>query len=422
MPADVAANSDDAQAEIIPAHSLITGNSVAVGGIKAAPNTVMGQIIANAQPTSLPILDITQFDPLTLNYPPNVVASGELPAQTMSGYNRAFGSVHINGNLQLNGGVLYVDGNLNVDGAVSGSGAVFATGSQSFGHGGSFASTNMIALAAIGDISLQGSNADNDSFQGLLYTQGNLNIQRLSLLGEAVAAGPSSDIIMDESKVAAFPQYGQITMTVQGVNTSPAQAAQPFALSGGTAYGGSATNVAHLSGAGASGGQITASLSPSVGTNGLPVTPLPHGPIIVQGGGGAGGAVRGTVTGFSGGVLNVQVSGKQNMAQIIVTDMGSGRVYKSPWLHTDSDPTGKALSWLRSANLLTDLEDATSSSSDEGPLASFIASLIAALPADNPQQQITQSQQPTGTATITIDLAQFLTVADRVRLVMWHQI
>lgn len=190
LPGHLASHGSDANAVLLSAGSLVTGNVEAVGGVVLTGGAqVRGKVKAHSQPTKIPELDIPSYcpDPGRSQFLPNLL-SGE----TVKGNCIREGSLTVTSGLTLDKSVLYVKGDLTVDGGLSGYGAVIVEGKTTIRGGASMESDNKVALVSRGDVSLTGAGQTN-LFRGLVYSTGNVEFSDVTVVGSFVANKPVAE-------------------------------------------------------------------------------------------------------------------------------------------------------------------------------------------------------------------------------------
>jgi hypothetical protein len=217
QPGDIASNSTDAtQAMQLQGPNIhITGDARAVGGIDWDTSTVIvdGSILPNSDKAYLPKLNLTDYDPASKAG--LVTVSGNQSNLVVNNWTRSGGDLFVSGGLTLDSGVLYVDGNLSVNGGIKGTGAVIVTGQVEVFGGGSLASDNMAAVLSGGGLRLQANQADGAQFKGLIYTEGDLSADWVTLGGAAVANAPGgSNVALNNVDIAYSKQATEITIQV----------------------------------------------------------------------------------------------------------------------------------------------------------------------------------------------------------------
>ncbi|MHB2016290.1 MAG: hypothetical protein ACYCW6_05015 [Candidatus Xenobia bacterium] len=209
VPGDIASNATGPQAIVLDAQAAITGDVRAAGGIQlgGSPVSVGGQVLPYDGTIQIPALDITQFDPA-------VIAHVQTPTPTSSmqvqGFARYPGTMTVPGDLVVQQGVLYVDGNLTVQGGLRGQGAVFVHGSATVSGDTSLRSDDQVALLASGDVTMAGSDT---VFQGMVYAGGTFSASHVTVLGSFVAQGGMD---LTSSSLVYVPSLARLEMPISG--------------------------------------------------------------------------------------------------------------------------------------------------------------------------------------------------------------
>jgi hypothetical protein len=200
----------------------VAGDVQAVGNIQLAPGDdcqVGGEVRGGALPVSLPQVNLQALDPAG---PGCVDLPASMTSQTLSGRGRASGSLLVNGDLELDAALLFVAGDLRVRGGVKGKGAIVVLGTTTIENGCSLDAGHRLALLSRGDVTLTGGGAQGSFFQGLVYTEGRLTANQLTLVGSVLAQG-NGPVGLTESNVVTLgdtqdyllgPDEVQLTMTV----------------------------------------------------------------------------------------------------------------------------------------------------------------------------------------------------------------
>lgn len=218
QPGDIACNSTNPlQAMHLDGPNVhITGDAKAAGGIDWNTTTVVvdGAIRPNSDKTYLPKLNVTDYDPA--GKAGLVSVSGNVNNLRVDYWTKSTGNLYVSGGLHLDQGVLYVDGDLSVNGGISGSGAVFATGKIEVFGGGSMATDDQAAIVSNNGIDIQASAADPAQLKGLMYTEGDLKTDYVTLGGSAVANSPGGGNVvqLDNSEIAYNPTMTDINLNV----------------------------------------------------------------------------------------------------------------------------------------------------------------------------------------------------------------
>lgn len=196
----------------------INGSVGSRGAIQVNPaNTVRGEILPNSDKRPLPSINIsTRINELLPNSVKVFSTSGTLTLDK-SWFNHSPGGLTVGGDLDLNGSALCVEGSLIVEGAIKGTGVLLATGSVEVRGGGSkVVSSDQVALAAGGDVKLRGVNPAGNYFQGLVYTEGDLEADSITVVGAAIANGKSpgkGNVVLNNVKFVKTPTSVQINLT-----------------------------------------------------------------------------------------------------------------------------------------------------------------------------------------------------------------
>lgn len=176
----------------------IRGNAGAVGNVTVAgTSTVEGEVQPYTYKRPIPEINIdaiyTQIASAAGDW--SFSGAGAAPVKgagngstlPFSGYMVLNGNQSFPGDLMMNGCALFVDGNLNVGGTVRGTGVILSRGSISLNSGAAFDATESLALCAKGDIHLSGADRDTFFFHGLVYSEGDIYADGITVLGSVVA-------------------------------------------------------------------------------------------------------------------------------------------------------------------------------------------------------------------------------------------
>lgn len=178
----------------------ITGDAGTTGTLTIDEGSIVrGEIRQGVAPLKIPKFDLPEMIGRIQD------VQGAWPFPPPSGDTEVVGlryydsSRSVSGDLKLDG-VIAVTGDFRLSGRLQGQGAIIATGDVTLRGGSDLATENMIAIAAGGDLSIRGTSASN-YFRGLLYTEGDLFAERITILGTAVANGPAGQGNMDLENV-----------------------------------------------------------------------------------------------------------------------------------------------------------------------------------------------------------------------------
>jgi Tfp pilus assembly protein PilX len=202
------------------AGTSISGRARSVGGVViGSPSTVAQGIDQDVTPEILPSLDITSFDNQAT---PGVTvqnSGGPYLALPVTGPTYVDGDITLVSPVFVNG-QLYVNGNLDIQVALTGIGSIFCTGTCHIYGAGALVATDGIAVFSQGDMSVQG-----PFFQGVLFSQGNLNIgSGVTVLGAAIStqqvtcAGPIQVVYLSQYTQfgSSFSQHSMLGSLVNG--------------------------------------------------------------------------------------------------------------------------------------------------------------------------------------------------------------
>ena len=164
----------------------VTGNLVTPGTVrKTASVQVDGQVEEGHRPLAVPAVDFAELDPegKPLLRTLDAEVSGEI-----AGFARRTGDLTVSGDLTLKEGVLFVDGNFTCSGALSGLGVIAVTGRTVLSSV-TLKSLQQLALVSKGDLTVSGQGQNRSTLVGLLYSQGNLTLSDMTVVGAVVAGG-----------------------------------------------------------------------------------------------------------------------------------------------------------------------------------------------------------------------------------------
>jgi hypothetical protein len=189
--ADLVSNDPSAEAVFLGAGTRIRGSVQAVGHIAQDPHNVevSGALKSQAERELIPHQDFSKYDPLAQGWDYNAIEVDQLAGggPPLSGRRRKAGSLQVTDGLRLDGALLFVDGDLQVQGGLSGKGAVVVTGNVTLEGQSQFESGHAVAILSGGDTRIRGSGAQGSFFQGLVYTQGQFEADRVTLVGSLIA-------------------------------------------------------------------------------------------------------------------------------------------------------------------------------------------------------------------------------------------
>lgn len=188
-PADLASNATGIAVKL-DGDVQISGDIQAVGTVSLGPDVhIDGEVKPHSEPVEIAPLNLQDFIPdLSVPYTPQ--PSPRISEATHSNAPE----LTITGGLELDDGILSVNGDLKIYGGVKGRGALLVNGKVEIFDGARLAAQNQVALVAKDDVLIHGNDASNSFFQGLIYTEGDLEAENMTLLGTFVANRPQTTV------------------------------------------------------------------------------------------------------------------------------------------------------------------------------------------------------------------------------------
>ncbi|MBX3169412.1 MAG: hypothetical protein KF760_18575 [Candidatus Eremiobacteraeota bacterium] len=170
----------------------VSGDVAAAGEIKVdALSQIDGEVRMKGDPQPIPKIDVEACIKDIQNVDGTEILSGTVAGRKVTWYcGCPSGDLTVQGDLELENGVLWTGGNLTVTGGVKGQGLILSGGNVTVQKGSQLNSENMVALAAKGDVSLEGLERSTYSFQGLVYTNGNFSAHQMTVLGSVITDSP----------------------------------------------------------------------------------------------------------------------------------------------------------------------------------------------------------------------------------------
>jgi len=182
---------------------VLYGNALAAGKIAGADSSVSFQNGGKAQEFYQKKIDIPEIEPES--YDPKSKQEIDpkwINEQTTTTYSDTqfegfyrWGSgsqVVMNGDISLSKALLYVDGDLTINGSLKGVGAVVCTGNLTIiGHS-DLSASSQLAVMAGKDLTFRGTTKSQSLFTGLMYSEGELDIANLTVVGAALANNPDN--------------------------------------------------------------------------------------------------------------------------------------------------------------------------------------------------------------------------------------
>ncbi|MBI3927348.1 MAG: hypothetical protein HY319_17555 [Armatimonadetes bacterium] len=216
LPGHLTVSGTAAEAIVFEGDTRITGDVQSSGGARFDPQTeILGELRLHAQPEDLPRYDLSSYDPQLLGKGQvQYLTQSWMRAPIFEGYVRREGELQVLGGMTLDGAVLFVDGDLTVEGGLHGRGAVVVTGRTTILGGSSLSSDSQAALFSAGDVVLDGYGKKGSYFQGLIYTEGNLEARQLTVMGTLIAnkdpALGGSSVLLEDAAMVHVPEYADL--------------------------------------------------------------------------------------------------------------------------------------------------------------------------------------------------------------------
>ncbi len=196
----------------------ITGNVGAAGQIVLDPTVVVGgEVRADANPQPVPDFDVDRMIYNVADVSNSLSLSGSTSALTVDWYAGSTGNLDVNGDLTLKDGVLWVKGDLKVSGCIKGNGLVLVKGNVTADAGSNLDAQNLVALAASGDVRLHAADQNNFYFQGLVYSEGNIEARQITVLGTVIANGSPGKGRLDLDRVTAVATGIKVQQLMRGI-------------------------------------------------------------------------------------------------------------------------------------------------------------------------------------------------------------
>ncbi|MCA9779971.1 MAG: type II secretion system protein [Candidatus Eremiobacteraeota bacterium] len=223
-PGDMLSNSTSDPSITLGTQTLITGDVQAARSITTnlEETVILGEMRANADEAEIPEIDIELFEPGAdaQELLPDDEGEVDYDEAVFIGYIKHHGDLQLTGGVELQGALVYVDGNLVVEGGVKGTGALIATGNLTIQGGVSeLTGESEVALLAGGDLNLLGSGPAGDFFRGLLYAEGSLTVNQITLVGAAIvrgAEGVETQVNLNDLTLIHDPDAADVQVSLLG--------------------------------------------------------------------------------------------------------------------------------------------------------------------------------------------------------------
>lgn len=190
LPADLLSNATLQDAVYLGANTTISGNVETAGGVLLSDHSsisILGELRQHSGQRPVPEIDTDHFDPQLRGMAYEAV-QGDVPP-VVSGAVRSDQSVVANQGLELDGALLFVDGDLSIRGGLKGNGVVVVTGRTTVEGAVDISSAGSVALLSRGQIDLTGQGQHSSRFRGLVYTEQGFRADQVTLEGTLVVAG-----------------------------------------------------------------------------------------------------------------------------------------------------------------------------------------------------------------------------------------
>ena len=229
--AGLVSNDNHNDAIVLDGNINIVGDVSTVGQIqKSAQVTIDGEEKPGSQAVTFPMIDFDSYDPEgDPNDPsddrPTLVKRTESVVTNaiqnpLYGFQRFPGNTSFPDGLKLDGSAVYVAGDLIVDGPLEGTGAIIVRGETHLRGGANLKADMTVAVLSEGDLAVASNAGQTSTFQGLLYSRGDLELSNTRVIGTAIAAGSASgvpsDLIVRDSTVISTPESSDFRIVVKG--------------------------------------------------------------------------------------------------------------------------------------------------------------------------------------------------------------
>ena len=214
------------KAVTLGADTKIAGDVKALGEVELDPTAVVqGLVRRQSDPQNLPNVSVEAYDPEGEPDKYNWTgAPGPDGRPVLVGRARYQGDLTI-GDLDMAEGLLYIDGDVTITGTVRGKGAIVATGKITV-TGSMNAQADHAALVAKGDIKIHGNGPNSSRFQGLVYSEGSIDIAHTTIMGAAVSKDSAGVAKLEDVKAISVPELTKIEFEI---HTTLEEAKRSFA-------------------------------------------------------------------------------------------------------------------------------------------------------------------------------------------------
>lgn len=214
VPANVGSGSAESQAIFLGPQTTISGDVEAAGGVVlggASSVNVMGEVLSNQSEVSVPVVDFSQYNDQNSDaqHLSKSIYGGE--KLVLEGSVKRVGDLTITNGLELRNTILFVEGNLNISGGLSGVGLVVVSEKTHIQGGANLDTSNLLAVASLGDIELEGSGKDGSFFNGVVYTEGALKADKITIMGSLIAASEKDRVLLKDTRFVEVPGSGKVS-------------------------------------------------------------------------------------------------------------------------------------------------------------------------------------------------------------------
>lgn len=170
------------------------------------PATVKEGIRARGDKVEIPCRDVSTYDNEGDEGVIKIVSEAFASSQNLDAMYFHSGSLTFTGNVAMNNAFLYLEnGTLKIEGGLTGCGAIVVkNGSVHIKGNASLDGNNRIAILCGGPVTIEG---NNNYFQGLVYSQGNISAKDITVVGNLIMDGRDFSGQADTSKSIALSNF-----------------------------------------------------------------------------------------------------------------------------------------------------------------------------------------------------------------------
>ncbi|MBX3170583.1 MAG: hypothetical protein KF760_24460 [Candidatus Eremiobacteraeota bacterium] len=168
----------------------VEGDAQSRGSIELTDSvSIKGERRPQAELVPLPDIDFASLDPISRAEKTDITTGSLNQPPPFEGFYRANDNLIISGGLELNGAVIYVNGSVTVAGGIRGKGALIATRDVTVSGDSQFTGDQQAGIVAGGNVQLHGTSGAE--YRGLIYTEGNLDVNNIQVAGSVVVNNPA---------------------------------------------------------------------------------------------------------------------------------------------------------------------------------------------------------------------------------------